>query len=98
MSLPALGDIGAASEIASCWKNDRYVLFPDGEASSAVLWDIELETPEAADKLQAAATRHVAAMAGAQENRHVKVTRSSPVRVRFLNTFEAATAAALGGD
>ena len=90
--LEPLGDIGAASEIAACWKNDRYVLFPDGEASSAVLWDIELETPEAADKLQAAASQ----LAVAQEKRHLKVTRPSPVRVRFLNTFEAATAAALG--
>jgi hypothetical protein len=90
--LEPLGDIGAAAEIAACWKNDRYVLFPDGEASSAVLWDIELETPEAADKLQAAASQ----LAVAQEKRHLKVTRPSPVRVRFLNTFEAATAAALG--
>jgi hypothetical protein len=90
--LEPLGDIGAASEIAACWKNDRYVLFPDGEASSAVLWDIELETPEAADKLQAAASQ----LAVAQEKRHLKITRPSPVRVRFLNTFEAATAAALG--
>jgi hypothetical protein len=57
-----------------------------------VLWDIELETPEAADKLQAAASQ----LAVAQEKRHLKVTRPSPVRVRFLNTFEAATAAALG--
>lgn len=94
--LEPLGDIGEASEIAACWKNDRYVLFPDGEASSAVLWDIELENAEAADKLQAAASRLVAAMAGAQEKRQLKITRPSPVRVRFLNTFEAATAAALG--
>ena len=96
--LEPLGDINAASEIAACWKSDRYVLFPDGEASSAVLWEIELENAAAADKLQAAASKLVAAMAGAQEKRHLKITRSSPVRVRFLNTFEAATAAALGAD
>ena len=96
--LEPLGDIGTASEIAACWKNDRYVLFPDGEASSAVLWEIELENPEAADKLQAAASRLVAAMAGAQDRRHLKITRPSPGRVRFLNTFEAATATALGAE
>ena len=41
--LAPMGDVGAALEIASSWKNDRYLLFPDGESSSAVLWDIELE-------------------------------------------------------
>lgn len=91
--LESHGDAGAASEIASCWKNDRYVLFPDGEASSAVLWDIELENAGAADKLQAIATD----LAARQEERHVKVTRPSPIRVRFLNTFESATATSLGG-
>ena len=93
-----LEPLGAASEIAACWKSDRYVLFPDGEASTAVLWEIELENAAAADKLQAAASQLVVAMTGAQEKRHFKITRPSPVRVRFLNTFEAATAAALGAD
>ncbi|MEY4570480.1 MAG: hypothetical protein RLZZ398_1919 [Verrucomicrobiota bacterium] len=93
-----LEPLGAASEIAACWKNDRYVLFPDGEASTAVLWEIELENAAAADKLQAAASQLVVAMAGVQEKRHLKITRPSPVRVRFLNTFEAATAAALGAE
>ena len=93
-----LEPLGAASEIAACWKSDRYVLFPDGEASTAVLWEIELENAAAADKLQAAASQLVVAMTGAQEKRHFKITRPSPVRVRFLNTFEAATAATLGAD
>lgn len=91
------GDAGAASEIASSWKNDRYLLIPDGEASSAVLWDIELVSKEAADKLQAAALDCIAAMAGLQETatlgkivqspekRHLRITRPSPARVRFLN-------------
>lgn len=106
--LTPLGDVGAALEIASSWKNDRYLLFPDGESSSAVLWDIELENAAAADKLQAAALNLVAAMAGQQEaatlgkaivspeKRHLQLTRISPTRLRFLNTSEAATAAALG--
>jgi hypothetical protein len=103
-----LGDLDAATEIASSWKNDRYLLFPDGEESSAVLWDIELENAAATDKLQDAALGLVATMAGSSEpvtlgsaivtpgKRHLQLTRISPTRLRFLNTFEAATAAALG--
>ena len=106
--LAPLGDLGSALEIASSWKNDRYLLFPDGESSSAVLWDIELENAAAADKLQAAALDLVAALAGQQESatlgkpiaspekRHLMLTRISPTRLRFLNTSEAATAATLG--
>lgn len=100
--------LGDAAEIAASWKNDRYLLFPDGEQSSAVLWDIELQTPAAADQLQASALKLAAALAGqpaaatlgqtlvSPEKRHLRITRPSPVCIRFLNTFEAATAAALG--
>jgi hypothetical protein len=107
--LAPLGDVGAALEIASSWKNDRYLLFPDGESSSAVLWDIEMQNAAAADKLQAVALDLVAAMAGQQESatlgkaivspekRHFQLTRPSSTRLRFLNTSEATTAAALGG-
>lgn len=103
-----LGDLDAATEIASSWKNDRYLLFPDGEESSAVLWDFELENAAATDKLQAAALKLVATMAGRSEpatlgtaiitpgKRHLQLTRISPTRLRFLNTFEAATAISLG--
>lgn len=106
--LEPLGDVGAALEISSSWKNDRYVLFPDGETSSAVLWDIELDAAKAADALEALALNLVAAMAGQQdsatlgklvkspENRHLQLTRISPTRIRFLNTAEAATATSLG--
>jgi hypothetical protein len=87
------GDVAAAED----WKNDRYVLIPDGEASSAVLWDIELDSKEAADRLQAAASHRIAAMAGLQESatpgkvivtpekRHLRISRPSPTRIRFLN-------------
>jgi hypothetical protein len=107
--LAPLGDAGAALEIASAWKNDRYLLFPDGESSSAVLWDIELRDASAADKLQEIALNLVAAMAGQEdaatlgkaiispEKRHLQISRPSPTRLRFLNTSEAATASALGG-
>jgi hypothetical protein len=96
--LEPMGDAGAASGLAACWKNDRYLLVPDGEASSAVIWDIELESKEAASRLQAAALGRVATMAGLEEavapgkiivtpgKRHLRVSRPSPVRVRFLNT------------
>ena len=106
--LEPMGDVGLASEIASCWKNDRYLLVPDGEASSAVLWEIELESKDAADKLQAAALDRLAAMAGLEESatlgktevspgkRHLRIVRPSPTRIRFINAAEAATAAGFG--
>jgi hypothetical protein len=108
--LAPLGDVGAAVEIASHWKNDRYLLFPDGESSSAIMWDIELLDATATDKLQDVALDLVAAMAGQEdaatlgkailspEKRHLQINRPAPTRLRFLNTSEAATAAALGGD
>jgi len=96
--LEAMGDAGAALEISSCWKNDRYLLLPDGEASTALVWDIELDSKDAADRLQAAALDRAAAMAGLEDapalastvvtadKRHLRVSRPSPLRVRFLNT------------
>ena len=102
-----LGDSEGASEIAAAWKNDRYLLFPDGEESSAVLWDIELENAAATDKLETAALKLVATLASRPEpaalgqvvspgKRHLQLARISPTRLRFLNTFEPATAAKLG--
>lgn len=83
-----------ASRIADAWKNDRYVLFPDGETGTAVLWDIELSSPEAADRLEGAARKLVVKMA-AVAGRHLVVSRPSSMRIRFLNTAEAVTAEAL---
>jgi len=105
--LEPLGDVGAAMEIASAWKNDRYLLFPDGESSSAVIWDIELYSADAAEQLQSVALNLIAALAGhedaatlgvaivSERKRHLLVARLSPTRLRFLNTFEPTTAAAL---
>jgi hypothetical protein len=96
--LDAPGDSGAALEIAATWRNDRYVLIPDGEASSAVLWDIELDSKESADRLQSAALDRIGTMAGLKhgatlgqlvstpEKRQLRVCRPSPTRIRFLNT------------
>lgn len=95
------------ASIAAAWKNDRYLFFPDGEQSVAVVWDIELETPEATDKLEAAALGIVTSLAGSgqpvkagetvisADKRHLALARVSPTRLRFLNTFEAATATGL---
>lgn len=92
----------AASELAATWKNDRYLLFPDGEASAAIIWDIELDSAEAVDRLQAIALAKTAALAAPVENetsdsRHLAVVRVSPTRLRFLNTAEAVTATRLTG-
>lgn len=96
--LEALGDVGLALEISSSWKNDRYLLLPDGESSTAVIWDVQFDAENAADQFQAAALDYVAAKAslakGAElgaiattsEKRHLRVSRLAPDRVRFSNT------------
>jgi hypothetical protein len=88
--LEALGDAGAALEISSCWKNDRYALLPDGESFTAVIWEVELDSKEAADRFQTAALDYVAAKEAENinpaEKRHLRVSRPSPLRVRLLNT------------
>ncbi len=86
----------ASLEIASSWKNDRYVLFPDGESSTALLWEIELATQQAADQLQSAALALTDKILISDSRRQLTVTRPSPFRVRFVNASEPATAAALG--
>lgn len=107
--LAPLGDAGAASEIAAAWRNDRYVLFPDGESSTALLWDIQLDSAEATDRLQACALQLATAMrdrkppasaaegAVAPGNRHLRIARISPTRIRFVNTAEAETAVKTSG-
>ena len=89
--------LGASSaDIAASWRNDCYVLFPDGEASSALLWDIEFADKDAADKFYAAARGRISAMAPTQDQRHLRTARISPTRVRFLNSALATTADTLG--
>jgi hypothetical protein len=96
--LEPMGDAGDSLEISSCWENDRYLLIPDGDASAAVIWDIELDSKGAADQLQAAALTRIAAMAEITDipaidkplttagKRHLRISRPSEKRVRFLNT------------
>jgi hypothetical protein len=96
--LERAGDVGMAQELSSCWAGDRYVLVPDGEASTAVLWEIELESAEVAEKLQSVALELISAAANASETaklggivvsaegRHFAVTRPRPTAIRFINS------------
>jgi hypothetical protein len=96
--LERAGDVGMAQELSSCWAGDRYVLVPDGEASTAVLWEIELESAEAAEELQSVALELISAAANASETaklgdvlvsadgRHFIVTRPRPTAIRFINS------------
>jgi len=96
--LERVGDVGLAHELSSCWVDDRYVLVPDGEASTAVLWEIELESAEAAEKLQSVALELIAATAKASESakvgglliaedgRHLMISRPRTTAIRFINS------------
>ena len=96
--LERAGDVGMAHELSSSWAGDRYVLVPDGEASTAVLWEIELESAEAAEELQSVALELISAAANASETaklgdmlvaedgRHFIVTRPRPTAIRFINS------------
>lgn len=96
--LERAGDVGMAHELSSCWAVDRYVLVPDGEASTAVLWEIELDSAEAAEKLQSVALELISAAANASEatkpggvvisedKRHLVVSRPRATAIRFINS------------
>ncbi|RYD30934.1 MAG: hypothetical protein EOP87_15710 [Verrucomicrobiaceae bacterium] len=108
--LEALGDAGEALEISSDWKNDRYLFFPESETQSAVVWDVVLQSKEAADRFQVAALNHVGATAMKEESpapdtpvealnkRFLMVSRVGDDRVRFINTVKAETALRLKGS
>jgi hypothetical protein len=95
--LERAGDVGMAHELSSCWVGDRYLLVPDGEASTAVIWEIELDSAEAAEKFQSVALEIVSAVVGTKETiklgsvalapdrRHLVVTRPRGTAVRFIN-------------
>ena len=96
--LERAGDVGMAQELSSSWAADRYVLVPDGEASTAVLWEIELESADVAEKLQSVALELISAAANASEaaklggivvsadGRHFVVTRPRLTAIRFINS------------
>ncbi|HVJ47484.1 MAG TPA: hypothetical protein VM511_13925, partial [Luteolibacter sp.] len=99
-----LGDPEASLEISSAWKNDRYVFFPEDETTSGVVWDVVLDSKEAADKFQSVALDMTAALAGKEdtaplavpvetlEKRFLQVSRVGPDRVRFVNAAKKETA------
>ena len=109
MWLEPLGDAGVALEVSSKWKNDRYVFFPESETKSAVVWDVVLESKEAADQFQSAALQHVSAVARKEDmaspevavetlnKRFLMVSRVAADRVRFVNASQPETAARLKG-
>lgn len=95
--LERAGDVGMAHELSSRWAGDRYALVPDGEASTAVLWEIELESADVAEKFQSVALQLISASANAsaaaklggvvtsEDKRHLVVTRPRPTAIRFIN-------------
>lgn len=99
-----LGDPEAALEISTAWKNDRYVFFPEDETKAAVMWDVVLDSPEAADKFAEMASAMAAALAGkeeaaplgqvveSEEKRVFLVTKVATDRVRFVNAASKETA------
>jgi len=96
------GEAPEAAEVAAQWTNDRYRLFADGETEVALIWDIELASPAAVDRLQALALARLTARAGAAAvlgtplvthgQRCLQLSRPAPNRLRFLNTASPETA------
>ena len=79
-----------ALEISSTWKNDRYLLVPDGESSTAVVWDIVLETESEAEKLFRVAKTLATAMNAMDRDQGKPSTmrtafRVSPTKIRYVN-------------
>ncbi len=98
-----MGDVGLAGEIAGSWMRDGYVLFADGESSSALVWDVEFESTEAADRFERVALDRLAALAGSGSevklggivksgDRFLRVARVDERKVRFINAATSGTA------
>ncbi|MFK7851548.1 MAG: hypothetical protein AB8D78_11270 [Akkermansiaceae bacterium] len=86
-----MGDVGVAEEIARAWVADAFLLFGDGEMSSGLIWDIELESKDFADRLERLSGVRAEAMKATRVGRFFGVNRISPTRIRFLNTATAKT-------
>lgn len=103
--LDQLGDAGVSDTLSRSWKNDRYALVPDGEASVALVWDIMMESETEASGLEQAALAWLAAMTESEtdpsageiratgNNRHLMVSRPAPDKVRLVNAATPETAA-----
>ena len=79
------GDLGLGEELAREWVRDGYVLFGDGEVSSGLVWDVELESAGGAGKFEEVARAIAGVLAMEDTERKYKVLRISERRVRFLN-------------
>ena len=76
---------------------------PESETKSAVVWDVVLESKEAADQFQSAALQHVSAVARKEDmaspevavetlnKRFLMVSRVAADRVRFVNASDTGT-------
>lgn len=89
------GDVGLAEELAREWVRDGYVLFGDGEMSSGLVWDVELESEEGAGKFEEVAEAIAGVLALEEAERKITVVRVSEKRVRFLNVVSEKASVAL---
>jgi hypothetical protein len=89
-------DLGLAEEVSRSWMKDGYALFADGEMSSALVWDVTLESEAAADTFEKVAKDLAQAMA--EEGRFLGTARVSKSTVRYFNTATKETAEKLGMD
>lgn len=89
-------DLGMAEEVSRSWMKDGYALFADGEMSSALVWDVTLESEAAADTFEKVAKDLAEAMA--EEGRFLGTARVSKSTVRYFNTATKETAKKLGMD
>lgn len=99
------GDVGLAEEIARELVGDAYVLFADGEASSAVRWKVAFTDSGAADQFEDIALSRIAAMAkkksqpttgevvATEDGRFLRVFRVDPMTVEYVNAATGESAA-----
>lgn len=99
------GNHGLAEDIARDWVKDGYMLFADGESSSAIVWEVTLESEATAEKFQTIALGVISAMSGKDveamsgdileepKGRFLRIIRKDGKTVVFLNTATKETAA-----
>jgi hypothetical protein len=83
------GDVEKAEQFAQAWRGDRYVLFADGEASSALVWELNFKNADVADEFLKIANQVCSIK---QNTRFRGVRRLSETSVRFYNAATQLTA------
>jgi len=77
--------------LSTTYHGDLYFLLPDGQESTALVWDVEFLSEDGADRFQKAALARVAEIKESVEPspgsapRTMKISRASAIRVRFIN-------------